>query len=349
MTTRKKILITGPLPPPAGGISIHIWRLQQMIKDEYDIDFIDESSIKKDGIYNLRSFNPFIYLKKIADADLVYVQSGSTFLRLMQLFVAKLFFKKIILTIHAYPFQKKGIAFLLDNSIFNFAKKIIVVNESILTRLKLPAKKCVLKNAFLPPVMETEPSLPADVTEIIANAKRENKIVICGNASRLDIYNNEDLYGVDMCIETSKHLKQKGIDHIFLFIVSSLDDGKDKFEKYINDVKMLGLEGTFLLMNKLLPFVRLIQEADIIVRPTNTDGDAITIRETLYLNKPILASDAVARPQGTLLFKNRDIKDLEEKLENIIMNKAPQDAIVKVDNISDKEFYLNLINEVIKN
>ncbi|MBS1756739.1 MAG: glycosyltransferase [Bacteroidetes bacterium] len=349
MAQPKKILITGPVPPPAGGISIHISRLQYLLKDNFAIDFIDESSLQKPGIFNLRSYNFFLYIKKMLGADLVYVQSGSTYLRLIQLFFAKLLFKKIILTIHAYPFNKKGVAYFLDNSIFNFANKIIVVNESILTRLSLPPQKCAIKIAFLPPVMELEPALPNNISDIILSAKNDGAKIICGNASRLDFYNNEDLYGVDMCIEVSKYFKQQSVKHIFIFIVSSLDDGKTTFEKYVNQIKAEGLENSFFLLNTRLSFVRLIEEADVIVRPTNTDGDAITIREVLYLHKPILASDAVARPEGTLLFKNRNVDDFKNKLLNIISQSNTSITDKQRNDNDDKSFYINIINSVLKN
>jgi hypothetical protein len=64
-----------------------------------------------------------------------------------------------------------------------------------------------------------------------------------------------------------------------------------------------------------------MQLSDIIVRPTNTDGDSLTIREGLFLNKKVLASDVVKRPEGVVLFKNRDLNDMEEKVEKLIQEK----------------------------
>ena len=64
-----------------------------------------------------------------------------------------------------------------------------------------------------------------------------------------------------------------------------------------------------------------MQQSDIIVRPTNTDGDSLTIREGLFLNKKVLASDVVKRPEGVILFKNRNLNDMEEKLEKLIAEK----------------------------
>lgn len=352
MEYKKRILITGPVPPPAGGISIHIWRLKYLLQDEYELDFIDESSIMKKGIFNIRSYNPFAYLNKIIKADLIYVQSGSTYLRLFQLLMAKCFFKKIILTLHSYPSKKNKILYFIDSSIFNFAKQIIVVNENILPRISLPVEKCIIKNAFLPPLLKNEPELPEIIVEFLEKAKAEGKTIICSNASRLDLYNNEDLYGMDMCLEVTQRMNKKGVPVFFIFIVSSIDS-KNIYENYSAKIKDLQIEDTFLLLNIKLSFVKLIQQANIVVRPTNTDGDALTVREALFMNKIILASDVVIRPVGTHLFKNRDVNDFENKLEELIQqNKLPQQKVITDENNSFNEyrlFYTNLINSVLKN
>ena len=51
------------------------------------------------------------------------------------------------------------------------------------------------------------------------------------------------------------------------------------------------------------------------VRPTFTDGDSISVREALALGVPVIASDAVARPHGTVLFETANPQDLMQKME----------------------------------
>ncbi|HRF27434.1 MAG TPA: hypothetical protein PKW54_08845, partial [Ferruginibacter sp.] len=57
--------MAGPLPPPAGGISIHIQRLAHLLQKDFSIDFIDEASTVKPGIFHVRSLNPFAYINKV--------------------------------------------------------------------------------------------------------------------------------------------------------------------------------------------------------------------------------------------------------------------------------------------
>lgn len=59
-------------------------------------------------------------------------------------------------------------------------------------------------------------------------------------------------------------------------------------------------------------------KCDVFVRPTNTDGDAVSLREALYFWIPSVASDAVQRPEGTVLFNSRDIDDFTAKVKDMI-------------------------------
>ena len=55
----------GPVPPPTGGVSIHIWRLYHLLKADFDIEFVDEFKVvNEDG---LRYDNEFVR-HKILDA-----------------------------------------------------------------------------------------------------------------------------------------------------------------------------------------------------------------------------------------------------------------------------------------
>ena len=89
-------------------------------------------------------------------------------------------------------------------------------------------------------------------------------------------------------------------------------------DNYLKSIKEWALDDYILLTCTSLSFARLIAQSDIVLRPTCTDGDALTIREALDLNKPVVASDVVGRPAGTILFKNRDLSDLCDRVVSLI-------------------------------
>ncbi len=124
-------------------------------------------------------------------------------------------------------------------------------------------------------------------------------------------YNGEDLYGLDMLIELSEAFEDKKI--FFIFQLASLGgtELQEKYRKYVELIADKKLKNLLLYVNPI-SFVALINDSDMTLRLTNTDGDALSIRESLYLNTPIIASDVIRRPEGTILFKSRDIDDLKQ-------------------------------------
>lgn len=305
----KNILIIGPYPPPYGGVSIHIKRLQMLLAGKFKISCIDEARIQKENIFNIRSLKVFGYLKRMLQADIVHIHSGLLSLRLVHFTIASLFLKKKIITIHGYEPGRGIIERTLDSIMLNNSSKTIFVSKEIAARFGV--KKYIIKDAFLPPDITAEEKIP----EILAawiNQKQANGFIVCvANAWRLDSHNNEDLYGLDLCILAAQKIKTAGVKAAFVFVVCE-DTGVIKIEPYKKMIIDYGLQDIFYLFEQPLSFVQLIKQSDIVIRPTNTDGDALTVREGLFLGKTVIASDVVMRPEGTKLFSNRNANALAE-------------------------------------
>jgi glycosyltransferase involved in cell wall biosynthesis len=347
---KRKILMIGPLPPPAGGVSIHIKRLSHHLKKNFLLEFVDESKSMKEELFNIRSFDLRNYFRLMLNADLIYIHSGSNILRVLHLLTGWLLGKKIILTIHGYLKRKMLLPRLTDQLFYKMASKIIIVNANILERISLPADKCIVRHAFLPPVMEEEPEIPVAVKSWIRDAKQNGRTVICSNAWRLDIFNQQDLYGLDLCIHVAARFAREKLPVAFVFNVSTIDDNDTLFTKYRQQIESLGLENSFLLMNERFSFVRLMEEADIVVRPTNFDGDSLTVREALMLGKPIVASDVVKRPAGTTLFENRNTDDLHKKLSALITTAGALEInVLRTDSRVYTDFYSELTTQLLSN
>jgi glycosyltransferase involved in cell wall biosynthesis len=115
-----------------------------------------------------------------------------------------------------------------------------------------------------------------------------------------------------------KRLIDNGYKNIgFIYIIPEIGD-YDYFEKMQNLVKKYNLEDNFHFYTKPVAYPAVINMCDLFIRPTNTDGDALSIIEALTLQKPTIASDVCRRPEGTILFKNRNVNDLYNKVIYII-------------------------------
>lgn len=348
MNNKKKILLVGPMPLPYGGVSIHLNRLSIILRKEFNFTFIDESRLIKANYFNLRSLRLLQYIKLIKNSDLIFIHSVPSSLRIFHLIISKLCLKKMILTIHSYPEKKNIFIRYLHSSFYSIANKIIVVSPEINDRLQLPERKITILNAFIPPIMNNEKELPHSLKEWFIQKKNENRTIICGNAFRLDYFNNVDLYGLDLCIDCAYELIKKKYSVCFIFNVASLEINREQFLAYQMKITSKGLDEYFLLLNKNLSFVKVIEQSDVVVRPTLTDGDALTIREALFLGKPVIASDIVRRPLGTLLFKTRDLQDFKNAIIKLVNSDAQSNPnIENISMIHYTEKYKDLINSAL--
>jgi len=338
----KSILIIGPLPEPKGGVSIHMQRLSKLMEESYSVPRIDESPIIKKNIFNIRSLNIFRYLKLIYQSDIVHVQSSIDILRIFHITLAKIFGKKVILTIHSWRNksnkQKKLLMLCL-----NCVDKVIVVNKNIAVELKL--KNYIVKPAFLPPDSDELNDIPKDLKDIVKLKKEKGFFIVSSNAYQLADHNGEDLYGLDMFIDLAECSRDKKI--FFIFQLASLGgiDFQEKYKKYVKLIADQKIEN-ILLYVKPISFVALINGSDMTLRLTNTDGDALSIRESLYLNTPIIASDVTERPEGTILFKSRDSDDLKQ-----VFNQTYEDINSGIVNCSEetqdyRQSYVDFYNKI---
>lgn len=315
----KRLLLIGPAPQNIGGISIHIRRLVGLIKNDYEIDYVDEGHIRYEGIFNLRSCNLIRYLIKVIKADIIHIHSGNWFLRAFHIFICKLLFRKrVIVTIHRDPSIEPHIC--MTKWLMNRCDYAILVNrEGYETMRGEEHHNLVLQPAFLPPVMDEEPALPEEIIRWLAEIKKQkNSFVMCSNAWNLVMYDGEDLYGLDLCIEAMGKLKDDAVrQYSLIFVVASNTEQKDRMSYYKKQIEDNGLNQCVLIWEQPLSFVRLLRECDLVLRTTNTDGDAISVREALYFGKRVLASDIVERPTGVELFKTRNVDDLTIRIQEV--------------------------------
>jgi glycosyltransferase involved in cell wall biosynthesis len=205
----------------------------------------------------------------------------------------------------------------MDRMILNNCSKVVFVSKELAEAFKV--KQYIIKEAFLPPDINDETEIPAEVNGWIEQKRADGYVVCVANAWRLDRHENEDLYGLDLCIMAAKKNKDNTVKAAFIFIVCD-DSGAIKIDQYKKMITDFELGDCFLLWEAPLSFIKLVQKSDMVLRPTNTDGDALTVREGLFLGKPVIASDVVLRPAGTKLFKTRDAGSLAQVIAEVIQD-----------------------------
>lgn len=358
-----KITIIGPYPPPYdGGISIHTKRFRDyLVERGIHTSVYNESKAYKnisDNIYTIESYRKFVFKMLFLNSDIFHFHTIDIKVRII-LGLYKVFGKKIVLTIHGESVFKQItnsniiIRKLLLISL-NHIDKIICVNEKIINDLihfGINRDKLACIPAYCDPI-ETEDDF-AKIDKKVWNFVNNSNFLICANGS-IRFYNNEDLYGFDLLIELIYKLKQIGRDMKLIIALLSVAEQNANEDKYYNElkerIKKQSLEDNiFIFEVNDTEFYPIMKKSQLFIRPTNTDGDAVSIREALYYKIPSIASNVTKRPEGTILFQTRNIEDLFNKVDYVIENYD----ICKIDSAgieveSNEEKLLKIYTEILK-
>lgn len=312
----------GYFPPPIGGISMHVKRLGELLQlhnIDYKIYSVGAKDFDSDQVQvytNRRKWAfSYIFAKK---EDIIHCHTMGWSEKAFYLILGKLAGKKVIYTLHSFrdtletlsPFYRLCLKFVRK-----FGDGFIAVGKSdyeVFKQQGFDMKKVHYIPGFIAPKEEE-----AVIPEYISAFLDTGDFTICGNASNNNFYNNEDLYGIDLCIELVKDLKDEGKKPRFVFFLPHITKA-DYYETLVKRIKDYDLENNFMFAKESIDFYHIIKACDLFVRPTNTDGDAISIREALYFGTPVVASDVVNRPSECKLFKNRDSEDFTKVTLDII-------------------------------
>lgn len=341
----KSILQIGPISY-VGGVSVHIERLTYLLKGEFNFKYIDESpkKLSQNKLLNIRSIKdqPKI-LNLMRSSDVIHIHSGNWVLRIYFMLVAIFFNKKFIITLHSMRLE--GFKLRFTNYFLARACRIIAVSEEI--KHKLPKEILLnteLLEAFLPPQIDNEPELPTSIKSLVKDCRDEGCVLLAANAFRIRKLKNGELYGLDQCIEVAEKAKNENYQLHIIFVIGTVKEEDraylDSFLKEINDKELSDFITVF---PSSLSFIKLINEVDIVLRPTLTDGDALTIREALYMNKNIIASNVVKRPEHTTLYGLGNAEDLYSKIKELRKFKNQFDL---TNFASDKKNYLKLYSKI---
>jgi len=340
--TNLKIALIGPYPPPYGGISIHIQRLKkQLEKRGYECVVYElgrQGELPGKNIIAIKNSKRWIFKYFLsAREDIIHYHSPDWRMRVIMGLMG-LSGKKTVISIHGESledslkegswFRKQIIKFALKHTSF-----VIADNEKIknlISSLGVKHQRMACVSAFIPPTIKERDykKVPQYVWDFIG----KHEPVLSANAFRISFYNGIDLYGLDMIVELVTRLKNRYPKLGIVFCLPSIGD-EEYFGKLNQEIEEKGLKEHILFITEPLDEVYPIwQASNIFVRPTVTDGDALSVREALYFKTPIVTSDACPRPKGVILFKNRDIdsftKNVERVWDNYTQFKREAESIV---------------------
>ncbi len=313
-----KIIISGPLPPPIGGVSVFCDRLINLLsRKRIDLRFLRYPHNLYQKIINALKLVYFILFRRYRVILFnSYVGGLSRFLIKCLKSALRLEIILIVHNNHNLRWVRKDISAVS-------LSRLVLVGDAILKEMEkqgfnLPLQP-VIQNAFIPPYKSEENlirSLSADITDFIEN----HSPLIIANASRILFRDGIDLYGIDLCLMLMKRLTAKFPSAGLIFALAEIND-RDYYEKIKKSAGESNIENNlFFLINKD-EYWPLLKKADIFIRPTYKDGYGISIDEALYFNCPAIASNCCKRHRDAVLFENRNIDDLENKVLEVLNEK----------------------------
>lgn len=321
----KTIGIFGPYPPPLGGISVHIARMESFLKKE-NIDYtIFNHGFQENERVIATKKKVFWYLKMlfIKRHSAFHFHQFFTFHFIYYFIFSILRKEKIIVTIHSerllsYPKLKRAVVLFFIKKTKRL--KLISVSHNLNNHLNKQGIKSVFLPAYVP---------PCSVEEI--KIKHSKKLILFSVWKFNEQLANE-IYNVPLAFDYLNRNKQK---YKMLFMVGSKSDSDDKYLQKLIHKYQISNNITIIYNQSLVSY---LNNCEFLLRPNFSDGYGVSIQEALDLGVPALASDVCERPKGTLVFKNNDIEDLSSKIE-YIENTPLKNILQKRENL-DYHFQL---------
>lgn len=321
----KRILLVSPFPPYIGGVSISVQRLYEHLRySGYEaVRFNTQIENKKYNWKILKFFKYLflpVYLLSRKRFDVIHFHVSHIIPKLYVALWRPLFpGTRFVITIHGQIrnlFRKKSGHFALSRF-----DKIIIVTKGDSVRVPFDLRKKTIEiPAFIPPVMSERNSyfMPDGLEDFLRRSSF--KILLNGVITINENYH--DLYGFKDAILLLENLRKsrKNADLILIVIGSDYNrTSRDYLESLKHYVRVKDLESNvFWIEGVSMELWPLLKKVNVLLRPTKSDGDALSIRESLYLNIPVISSDVVPRPEGTLVYNFRSDSDLLNKTLSLI-------------------------------
>ncbi len=203
---------------------------------------------------------------------------------------------------------------------------VVCVNQDLLeeaVRLGVPRDRLLRCPGFIPPASA---ELDREGTDDAAwRFCAQHDPVIAANG-KVNWYRGTDTYGLDHLVELVARLKPQ---FPRCGAVACLAGHGERDQPYLDELvrraEALNVADDVLFLTRPGRFLPILAAANVFVRPTNTDGDANSIREALSLQVPAVASDAVERPVGTRVFPARDLAAFTDAVRAVLSERRPEE------------------------
>lgn len=329
-----RVLQLGPYPPPYGGVSRNMTAIRaELLASGHQCSIIATSRStridEEPDVYHPRT--PFQLIKLLSSLkyDVLHLHIGGEIpprVLALMLFCTSFAPARSVLTLHSggYPFSTDGLAASsgsVRGFIFRRFSRVIGVNRSMAEMLGRYGVKKDRIRVILPYSLhlpDKTVDIPGELRDFVSNHEP------CLLSTSLLEREYDVALQIEALGEILKEVPQAG-----LVIAGGGTLERELKEKinstgYADHIFMTGDVDHGIALN-------LTDECDILLRTTRYDGDAISVREALFLGTPVIATDNGMRPDGVELIPVGDAGALAGKIKTI----AHRGKVIKGDRKAD--------------
>ncbi|MBI3792004.1 MAG: glycosyltransferase family 4 protein [Gemmatimonadetes bacterium] len=310
------VLQVGPIPPPFGGVQVHLMALRRHLRDAGDrcsaVNNTRHRQPDHDDLYFPASAAGLIARFAALRPDIVHLHLGGDLKRkdlALCLACTEWPMARAVLTFHSggFPSSPAGRAASPDSLAGRVVRRfdaVIAVNEAIADVFRrygcAPSRVTVI-----------EPHAEPDVQGVAAAAwpARFQAFARAHDPVLLTVGLLEPEYGLDLQVAALEQVRAAGRNAGLIIV------GSGSLEGALRALIAQSPVGEHVLLAGDVPHpetLAAIARCDLLQRPTAYDGDSVSVREALALGTPVAATDTGMRPAGVRLLRARTAEAIAE-------------------------------------
>jgi glycosyltransferase involved in cell wall biosynthesis len=352
------ILMIGPVPPPFGGVAAHVARLRERL-DSRGVSVGILSHYRRphetEGVIAVLNRNPLRYwtLTRRHRSRIVHYHHSHWLLLAAVALVARRDDRQFVVTLHGQSVlddlhSHMPLVAAVNRWALRKFDHVIAVSREVAAGVSdcVDRQRVHVIPAFLDPPAADPRALELDrEAERFLSEGCPTLVISCSQIA--SIGGPTDPYGLDVAIGAFCAIAH---DHPSLRMAlfagrRPRTRGQEAYLRSLEErIVAAGLSDRFLMRTEV-PLLPAFQHNVIYIRATRTEGDAVSVREALLMGVPVVASDVVGRPEGTVLVSERE--DLADVLRKLLAERATAAAATAAARIAAEREADRLLEQLI--
>ncbi|MBV6521918.1 MAG: hypothetical protein MNPFHGCM_02062 [Gemmatimonadaceae bacterium] len=318
------VIQLGPYPPPYGGVQANLVSIRERLRrtgiDSCVVNLTRHRQPEANGVFFPETALQTAVLLVRQQCRILHLHIGGGVpirVAALALFCTLIPGRRTVLTFHSggYPASPQGKAarrFSFRGLAFRRFDRVIVVNDQlrdVFLRYGVPLDRIRLIAPHAIDVNEMASQLPP---RLAAFAAVHRPLL-------LSVGLLEPEYDIPSQLALLGRLRERQMGAGLVII------GSGSLEPSLREhIASLSYRDHVLLTGDMphADALRAIREADVLLRTTRYDGDAVSVREALCLGTPVVATDNGMRPHGVTLVSVEDFDRFDAAVERVLADPA---------------------------